>query len=521
MAGNDKYLLNRDGRYFARVVIPKELRPFLENKTEMRSPLGPDKRTAKARLSTAVAEIQAKIAVAERRAQIAKGEAITPGRYPLPVDQIALRNYNERLAFDTELRSVSHAWASVGIDDRMVAMLRDGLAGKLPDDAMETLVGDRIERYRLLGNTTAIKGTPEWRTLARALCMSELEALARAAERDEGDFTGKPEDPMLANAVAADPVTDDVSVSQFNSLTFEDVIQEKERMTGMGLGGNVKAASTLDKYRKIVQDFEHHRRSKRIATVTLEEGEAWRNAMIEKGELSRKTIRDKLAAIRAILKWGQEQCRGKLFPENPKSTPFDFLELPMGEVKDSADRTYSLEQARRVLEAARKEKDRPNFRWLPWLVAHTGMRIGEALQLEKQDVFQLEGEWFIHIRVGDGRTTKTKKARKVPVHDALIEEGFIGFVEGRAAGKLFPGTFQDQRLREWVKDGPLKDEANTPPPNHGFRHLFEDALFGDVNQKAALYITGRSSGSSADDYGGSDLKLLELAKQMKKVRQLF
>lgn len=234
MAGNDKYLLNRDGRYFVRVVIPKELRPFLDNKTEMRSPLGPDKRTAKARLSTAIAEVQAKIAVAERRAQIAKGEAITLGRYPLPVDQIALRNYNERLAFDTELRSASHAWASVGIDDRMVTMLRDGLAGKLPDDAMETLAGDRIERYRLLGNTTAIKGTPEWRTLARALCMSELEALARAAERDEGDFIRKPEDPMLADAVALDFVADDISASQFNSLTFEDVIQEKERMTGMG-----------------------------------------------------------------------------------------------------------------------------------------------------------------------------------------------------------------------------------------------------------------------------------------------
>jgi hypothetical protein len=51
--------------------------------------------------------------------------------------------------------------------------------------------------------------------------------------------------------------------------------------------------------------------------------------------------------------------------------------------------------------------------------------------------------------------------------------------------------------------------------------LFEDALFGDVNQKAALYITGRSSGSSADDYGGSDLKLLELAAQMKKVRNFI
>lgn len=521
MAGSNRYLLNRDGRFFARLVIPKDLRPFLDNKTELRASLGPDRRTAQARLHTAVADLQARIAVAERRAMIAKGEALTPGRYPLPVEQIALRNYNERLAFDLELRNSNPVYARIGIDDRMVELLREGIAGRLDDSTLETLVGDRIERYRRLGNTTVVFGTVEWRTLARSLCVSELEALGRAMERHEGDFTGKPEDPMLAAAIEADAVDDDEGASEFNGLTFEGVIQEKERLTGMGLGGNVKSASTLEKYRNIVYDFEHHRRSKRIATVTLEEGEAWRNAMLEAGKLSRKTIRDKLAAIRAILTWAQEQSRGKLFPATPKGTPFDYLELPVADVKDSADRTYTLEQARKVLEAARAQTDKPNFRWIPWLLAYSGMRVGEALQLEKADVFELQGNWFVHIRVGDGRTTKTRKSRKVPVHQALVAEGFIEFVDSRPAGKLFPGTFQDQRIREWIKEGPLEGKANTPPPNHAFRHLFEDALFGDVNHKAALYIVGRSSGSSADDYGGSDLKLLELAAQMKKVRNII
>ena len=46
MAGKVKNLLNRDGRYFSRLVIPKEIRPFLDNKTELREPFGPDRRTA-------------------------------------------------------------------------------------------------------------------------------------------------------------------------------------------------------------------------------------------------------------------------------------------------------------------------------------------------------------------------------------------------------------------------------------------------------------------------------------------
>lgn len=520
MAGKVKYLLNRDGRYYARIVIPRELRQFLDNKHELRTPLGPDKRSAHARLHTAVAELQGQIAVAERRAMVAKGEAITPGRYPLPVEQIALRNYNDRIAFDTELRNMDDRHAMGLIDDRLVELLREGIAGKLPDDSLEKLVGRQIERFRRLGNTTVVKGTPEWRILARALCDSELEALARVAERDDGDFTGKPQSPMLAEAVEADEIAEDVSASDFNALTFEMVIAEKERLTGMGLGGKVKSANTLEKYRGVVHDFEHHRRSKRVATVTLEEGEAWRNAMLDAGKLSRKTIKDKLATIRAILGWGQEQCRGKLFPATPKGTPFDYLELPVAEETDSADRTYTLKDARHLLVTARTAA-RSSFRWIPWLIAHTGARVNEITVLEKRDVFELEGHWFIHIRVGGGRTTKTGKGRKVPIHRALIREGFIDFVKSRPDGKLFPGGVnEDQRLREWIHEKVFPNRNDMPPPNHGFRHLFEDALFAGVSQKAALYIVGRSSGSSADAYGGSDVKLIGIAKQMDIVQDI-
>lgn len=36
MAGRVRDLLNRDGRYFARLVIPRDLRPFVDRKTELR-----------------------------------------------------------------------------------------------------------------------------------------------------------------------------------------------------------------------------------------------------------------------------------------------------------------------------------------------------------------------------------------------------------------------------------------------------------------------------------------------------
>lgn len=341
-------LLNRDGRYFARLVIPKPLRPFLGNKTELREALGPDRAAAKIALHGAMARLQAQIAVAEQNLKTSTGELPKPGRYPLPVEQIASRHYHDRLSADTEARNSSSAWASVGIDDIYVSLLRQGLAGTLTDDTLETIIGSRIRLYQALGNTTAERGTDEWRALARALCEAELEALGRVAERDEGDFTGQPARPHLLEALP-DPEPAP-PISTFNKLTFEDIIQEKERLTAMKLSGHTLSAATLKKYRQAVHEFEHFRRDKRAATVTLEDAERWRDAMLTGGKFSGKTVLDKLAAIRAVLAWGQQQQKGKLFPAG---MPFQHLQLPTVEATDSADKTYTLEQARKVLIAAR------------------------------------------------------------------------------------------------------------------------------------------------------------------------
>lgn len=221
MAGKVQYLLNRDGRFFARLVIPKELRPFMKGRRELRTALGPDYRTAVRRLSGAVALLQHEIALAERRAVEAGERAVTVGRYPLAVEQIALRNYQARLAFDEELRNSDHRYSAIGIDDMLVARLKDGKAGHLTDGELAELVGRRIELYRRLGNTTATFGTDDWRKLARAMCVSEFEALSRVAERDEGDFAGISTDPLIAQAVTEPdekpPVSIKTLVADYNA----------------------------------------------------------------------------------------------------------------------------------------------------------------------------------------------------------------------------------------------------------------------------------------------------------------
>ncbi len=194
MAGKVRHLVNRSGRYHARLVVPKDLRAAI-GKTELRLPLGGDHRQALKLLPGAVAKLQNQIGEAERR----QGQGSKPLRYPLATDQLALSLYQQRLEIDEQLRN-SPTYASIGIDDLLVQRLRDAIAGRADDQELEDLVGSQLERFRKAGNVDAKTGSEEWRVIARALCAAEYEALERAYERDEGDFTGKPTAPILVNA---------------------------------------------------------------------------------------------------------------------------------------------------------------------------------------------------------------------------------------------------------------------------------------------------------------------------------
>lgn len=156
MAGAQRYLLNRDGRFFARLVVPKDLRAAV-GKSELRAPLGPDRRTAIKLLPGAVAQLQHEIAQAERKAARAN-TPVAPARYPMAPDQIALSHYHQRLALDDQLRN-DVRYASGYVDDVLVQRLRDAMAGKLTDEELAVLIGGRMERFRAAGNLTAEAGS--------------------------------------------------------------------------------------------------------------------------------------------------------------------------------------------------------------------------------------------------------------------------------------------------------------------------------------------------------------------------
>ncbi|MER9851159.1 hypothetical protein NKJ55_28345 [Mesorhizobium sp. M0106] len=317
-------------------------------------------------------------------------------------------------------------------------------------------------------------------------------------------------------------------------LTFDGIIDEEERLARLRLEGHDKALSTLRKYRTVCKQFATWRASGNATTTTLAEAERWRDALVgmaDKEEISRKDARIKAGIPRAVIGWAiahnrearaRDTCVGIIFPDG---NPLVAMALPRVEQGDPSERTYPKHMARRLLEAARLE-ERPEFRWLPWLLVYTGMRHNEAAGLEKADIREYEGCWFCVVRwkmgatLEEDRVQKGKRTRRIPLHDALIAEGFVEWVKARPDGRLFTRKHGDQRLREWVHSVFPKGLGKVDPV-HGLRHLFEALIMDWDSERSQDYVTGRSIKGSAKGYGQSDAIIPALGKLVNSIPPLL
>ncbi|WP_170976307.1 DUF6538 domain-containing protein [Rhizobium sp. FKL33] len=421
--------------------------------------------------------------------------------------------------------------------DKIQAMLGQETKGSPTHRVLESLRWQTEEILRVWGVARAnalvrkmgVKLDADTMASLRARCGERLlDALASLRVRwEEGDYS----EPAWAQRIPAyegpKPARSTTSAAPLK-LTLEAIVDEEERRgqdkTALMASRRGKAIATIKKYRRIVQEFSTFRKSELAATVAVSEVMRWMEALHKAGA-SRTTIRDKANTIRAVTQWGQRQTSGQLYPDG---FPLEDLAVPDRDAVDSRSRTYSLDQAATILKAARGET-LPERRWVPWLMAYSGMRVGEAAQLTKEDFVEVEGHWFAHVRSEGERTTKTHKSRKVPIHSAVVKEGLIVFVQAAAPGPLFPKRTQ-ANLYEWITETVLADVDHVPPASHAFRHLFEDLCRRHrVDPEASHYIAGRAFGkeqaelaaSSARGYGGSDVMLKGYAEEVEKIAPII
>lgn len=294
------------------------------------------------------------------------------------------------------------------------------------------------------------------------------------------------------------------------------------------VGRHPKTMAQWRSYIKALIEFIGHDDAN---SVTHDEVVAWRNYLRDdlkyRGKpLAAKTINGSyLGAVSALFSWAKGDG---LVAKNPtiEVTTVKLPKQPRLRVKEFTKDEWRTILSATLLELKGRAKDdfRNAVRWCPWLMAYSGARVGEITQLRKEDIQTVEGILCMRITPEAG-SVKTNEARIVPLHEHVLEQGFLSFVNDRPDGPLFydPSLRRSDnainrqanrlgsKIAHWVRELGIEGVK----PNHGWRHLFNTiGTSCSMNERARLATMGHSGRSVNDDYGSVALqfKAEELAK---------
>ncbi len=270
---------------------------------------------------------------------------------------------------------------------------------------------------------------------------------------------------------------------------------------------------TRDEWVRRLRQFSDFLGHDDAEAVTGKDLRNWRDHLRKTG-LKAKTINEScIAPVRAIFAAAESE-------DVLKSNPLAGLKIALKEdkTKERPRRPYTNAEATKLLKAARKRKDA--LRWLTWLMAYTGARINELAQLHKKNVLKENNIPFLGIApsTDDGHEIKTSASRRdVPLHRALITEGFLKWVAKQPEGPLFRelpegrygkrGDAASKRYGRWLRtEVGITDKRVV---GHSWRHFMEDRLRGiEAPDEIADGILGHSLKGQRGTYGeGPPLRL--------------
>jgi integrase len=256
-----------------------------------------------------------------------------------------------------------------------------------------------------------------------------------------------------------------------------------------------------------------------VRHLTQQDLVRWKNSLVAEGRRP-KTIRDaKLTPVRAILAWAVDNL---LIATNPAERVVIGVKIRAEEAKQG----FTDEQAATILKAALAARN-PVKRWVPWLCAYSGARLSEVCQLRREDITLHEGIWVMRIDPDAGSLKTLSSERIVPLHPALIDNGFLEFVNTITSGPLFARLTPDKFgkrggngtkiLGRWVRDLGLKDTRLLP--NHSWRHRFKTlGRLYELAPDIVSAIVGHARKTVPDRYG--EFPVAALAREIGKIPTL-
>lgn len=287
--------------------------------------------------------------------------------------------------------------------------------------------------------------------------------------------------------------------------------------------------------------MDQHLNGRHIEDFSPDEAQRWVTSLIGTGTRKRsaRTVKDIwISAARTVLAWTVKQ---KLIAANPLADV--SVDVPRRAQTREDGKGFSEQEQQTILKAGLAIKDtkwpsKAACRWVPWLCAYSGARAGELTQLRVQDIEQRNGYAVMKL-TPDAGSIKGLKARTVPIHEHMIEQGFLEYVNVKGKGPLFysagtatkrkpdddplkprrPRAVQTRnKLAEWVRKLGITDKEIRP--NHAWRHTFKaKARRSGIEKRVRDAICGHAPGSASDDYDNVTAKdMAEALKQFPRYR---
>jgi integrase len=479
----------KTGVYYYRKVVPEAMRKLV-GKVEVRQTLGTKDPREAARKFT---EVAAKVA--------AEWEALRRG----PVMADLARNFVQHLGPDGRAALA---------DDLLEVDLKS--AGVLDERELP----DEWEPVRTPGRQKAISRVVERRGLASWIERAIPHQLSR------GQMAGLLEslEAMLISADQSVLSTAPPAPSEAASVTLTGILEGwwmEAKATG-------RKPSTYESYSNTTAGliaFLGHDDAKLVTPEDIVRFKDHRLSSINPRTgkpISAKTVKDSdLSGLKTLFGWA---VSNRKLPSNPVTG----ITIKLGKPQKLRSKGLTEDEAKAILQAALKVtrggESAGTFaakRWVPWLAAYTGARVGELAQLRKQDVRREEGHWTIRLTPEAG-TIKTNEARTVVLHPHLVELGFPAFVEAATPGHLFlkvsksgdvlgPLQGLKNRLAEFSRS--MVKDPNVAPM-HGFRHRFKTVgMDSGVPSRILDAIQGHAARTAGDSYGDVTVKAMAMAME--------
>ncbi|MEF1337396.1 site-specific integrase [Vibrio rotiferianus] len=165
-----------------------------------------------------------------------------------------------------------------------------------------------------------------------------------------------------------------------------------------------------------------------------------------------------------------------------------------------------MKEIKRLFSSSEFRKKDAQFQWTTKLQIYQGCRPSEVCQLATPNIQMIDGVPCITVSdsEADQRLKTSNASRIVPLHNQLIKEGFLEYVQERREQKqkqLFNykphGENKDWSFRYRTNLGKLQTaigmKPNARPTAYSFRHTFIDELkIADIPEHVVAEIVGHA-----------------------------